>query len=117
MFTIDSGIANLLDRLSENLQVEYQQCINQLEFSSEFPAKLTECIGLIVLLRHSLHGLTSVTALQIELDGQTEWLAVTDVEYVRQHLADIHATVIAEVDLRIAIEDQYAGCACLTNLA
>ena len=59
---------------------------------------------------------TTVTCLQIELDGETQWLAVTDAEYVRQHLADIHATVLGECDLREAIEEQYAGCACLTFL-
>jgi hypothetical protein len=48
--------------------------------------------------------------------SQTQWLAVTDAEYVRLHLADIHAKVIGEFDLRVAIEEQYAGCACLTNL-
>lgn len=55
---------------------------------------------MVEALRRNLSGLTGVTALQIECDGQTEWLAVTDAEYVRQHLADIHAKVIGEVDLR-----------------
>jgi hypothetical protein len=113
---LDPIVADFLSRLTENLQEEFEERAAILEFDAKYPRRLAECLGLLDVLRRNLSGLTGVTALQIELDGQTEWLAVTDAAYVRQHLEDIHARVLAECDLRIAIDEQYAGCACLTNL-
>ncbi len=113
---IDPIVADLLSRLSENLQEDFEERAAILEFDANFPRRLAESLGLLDVLRRNLSGLTGVTALQIELDGQTEWLAVTDADHVRQHLADIHAKVIAEVDLKVALEEQYAGCACLCSL-
>lgn len=113
---IDPIVADLLSRLNENLREEFEERAAILEFDASFPRRLAESLGLLDVLRRNLSGLTGVTALQIELVGQVQWLAVTDAEFVRQHLADIHAKVIGESDLRVAIEEQYAGCACLTNL-
>jgi hypothetical protein len=113
---IDSIVADLLSRLNDNLREEFEERAAILEFDANFPRRLAECLGLLDVLRRNLSGLTGVTALQIELNGETQWLAVTDAEYVRQRLADIHAKVIGESDLRIAIEEQYGGCACLTFL-
>jgi len=113
---IDPIVGDLLSRLSDNLQEEFEERAAILEFDALYPRRLAESLGLLDVLRRNLFGLTGVTALQIELDGQTQWLAVTDAEYVRQHLADVHAKVIGEIDLRVAIDEQYAGCACLCNL-
>lgn len=113
---IDPIVADLLSRLSDNLQEEAIERMAILEFEANFPRRLAESLGLLDVLKRNLSGLTGVTALQIEIDGAVEWIAVTDAEYVRHHLADIHAKIISESDLRIAIEEQYAGCACLTNL-
>jgi len=113
---LDPIVADFLSRLTENLQEEFEERAAILEFDANYPRRLAECLGLLDVLRRNLSGLTGVTALQIELDGQTEWLAVTDAAYVRQHLEDIHARVLAECDLHIVIDEQYAGCACLTNL-
>ncbi len=114
---IDPIVADLLSRLSDNLQEEFEERAAILEFDANFPRRLAESLGLLDVLRRNLSGLTGVTALQIELDGETQWLAVTDVNFVREHLADIHAKVIGESDLRIAIDEQYSGCACLGFLA
>ena len=113
---IDPVIAELLSRLSDNLQEEFEERTAILEFDANYPRRIAECLGLLDVLRRNLSGLTGVSALHIELDGQSQWLAVSDAEYVRQHLADMHATVIGECDLRVTIEEQYAGCACLTFL-
>jgi len=113
---IDPIVGDLLSRLSDNLQEEFEERAAILEFDALYPRRLAESLGLLDVLRRNLSGLTGVTALHIELDGQSEWLAVTDAEFVREHLADIHAKVIGECDLRMAIEEQYAGVACLTNL-
>lgn len=111
---IDPIVVDLLSRLNEYLKEEFEERAAILEFDANFPRRLAECLGLLDVLRRNLSGLTGVTALQIELDGQTEWLVVTDAAYVREHLADVHAKVIGECDLRIAIEEQYAGCALLS---
>ncbi len=58
----------------------------------------------------------NITCLRIELDGSTEFVITTDLEYARKHMADIHAEVIAEEFIEEVIEQQYGGVAALTFL-
>ena len=109
-------IAELLERLATQLHSELKDRVEQIEFQADYPLRLESCIDLVESIRRNLSDLTGVTALQIEMDGQSEWLAVTNAQYVRAHLSDIHAKIIGEMDLRIVIDEQYAGCACLTHL-
>ena len=113
---IDPIVADLLARLSDNLQEEAEERMAILEFDANFPRRLAECLGLLDVLRRNLHGLSGVTCIQIELDGQTQWIAATSLDYARQHLVEIHAKEIAVFDLRTAIEEQYKGIAALTTL-
>ncbi len=113
---IDPVIADLLDRLSNQLHEEIEDRTRLLEFESAYPLRLASCLGQLEILRRNLTGLSAVTAMQIELDGQTQWIATTDPEHARQQLADIHATEIAVLDLRTVIDEQYSGVAALTFL-
>ncbi len=113
---IDPIVADLLARLTDNLREDFEERAGILEFDANFPRRLAECLGLLDVLSHNLTGLSGVTAMQIELDGQTQWIATTDPEHARQHLADIHATEIAVLDLRTVIDEQYSGLAALTFL-
>lgn len=113
---IDPIVADLLARLSENLREDFEERAAIMEFDAKFPRRLAECLGLLDVLGRNLTGLSGVSAMQIELDGQTQWIATTDLSHARQHLADMHAAEIAVLDLRTVIEEQYAGVAMLTNL-
>jgi len=113
---IDPIVADLLARLSDHLREDFEERAAIMEFDAQFPRRLAECLGLLDVLGRNLTGLSGVSAMQIELDGQTQWIAVTDLSHARQHLAAIHATEIAVLDLRTAIEEQYAGLALLTTV-
>ena len=113
---IDPIVADLLSRLNENLREDFEERAAIMEFDAQFPRRLAESLGLLDVLGRNLTGLSGVSAIQVELDGQTLWLAVTDMNHARQHLAAMHATEIAVLDLRTAIEEQYGGVAMLTNL-
>ncbi len=113
---IDPIVADLLSRLSENLQEEFEERAAILEFDANFPRRLAESLGLLDVLRRNLSGLSGVTGMQIALDGQTQFLAVTNVENAEAHAVDIHAEVIAVLDLREMLEEQYGGVAALTFL-
>ena len=113
---IDPIVADLLARLSDNLQEEAEERMAILEFDANFPRRLAECLGLLNVLRRNLAGLSGVTCIQIALNGQTQWIATTSLDYARQQLAEIHAREIAVFDLRTAIDEQYKGIAALTTL-
>lgn len=113
---IDPIVADLLARLNENIREQFEERAAIMEFDAEFPRRLAECLGLLDVLSRNLTGLTGVTAMQYELDGESQWLATTDLAYARQHLADICATEIAVLDLREVLEEQYGGVATLTTV-
>ncbi len=105
-----------MDRLSNQLHEEIEDRIRSLEFESAYPQGLARCLGLVEILRRNLTGLSSVSAMQVELDGAMQWIATSDLIYARQHFADIHATEVAVLDLRTVIDEQYSGVAALTFL-
>jgi hypothetical protein len=113
---IDPIVADLLSRLNDNLREEFEERAGILEFDANFPRRLAESLGLLDVLRRNLNGLSGVTGIQIELGGQTQWLATTDIDYARQHLAEVQATEIASMDLRTVIEEQYSGIAMLATV-
>ncbi|MCX7150552.1 MAG: hypothetical protein NTY05_14295 [Rhodocyclales bacterium] len=113
---IDPIVADLVARLNDNLREEFEERAAIIEFDANFPRRLAECLGLLDVLGRNLTGLSGVSAMQIEMDGQTQWIATTDLIYARQHLADMHAIEIAVLDLRTMIDEQYSGVAALTCL-
>lgn len=113
---IDPIVADLLARLKDNLREDFEERAAILEFDANFPRRIAESLGLLDVLRRNLTGLSGVSGMQIELDGQTQWIATTDLTYARQHLADIHATEIAVLDLRTVVDEQYAGMAMLATI-
>jgi hypothetical protein len=113
---IDPIVADLLARLNDNIREQFEERAAIMEFDAEFPRRLAECLGLLDVLSRNLTGLTGVSAMQIELDGETQWLATTDLNYARQYLADIHAVEVDVRDLREVLEEHYGGVATLTTL-
>jgi hypothetical protein len=113
---LDPLVADLLRRLNDNLREQFEERAAILEFDAHFPRGLAECLGLLDVLRCNLAGLSGVMAIQIEQDGQTQWIASTDLDHARQRLVEIHATEIAVLDLRTTIDEQYGGIAMLSTL-
>lgn len=113
---IDPVIADLLDQLSKNLQDEFEQRLRSIEFQTDYPHRIWICIELVETLRRNLTSQIHMTCLRVALDGSTEFVLTTDLEYALKHLADNHAEVIAEESIKEIIKRQYDRIAALTFL-
>jgi hypothetical protein len=60
--------------------------------------------------------LSGLVALEIELDGATEWLLAVDVAQARETLRDIGGAEIAVLDPADVVRMQYGGVALLGTL-
>ena len=86
------------------LREDFEERAGIIEFEAVLPRAHAECLALIDVLKRHPEVLTGsspviVTVLQIELDGETQWLLTTDLDFARRHLSDIGAIEIAVLDL------------------
>lgn len=109
-------LADLLGHRDANQLEAYEERAGILEFDAGISRQLAEAIALLDLIRLNPLALSGITALQVELDGSAEWLLTTDLTFARQHLADIGAKEVAEVNLANVVAKQYGGIAALTTL-
>ena len=109
-------VADLMARLDEQQQETHSERAAILEFDAGLNRQLSEALAILDLIRIAPSALSGITALQIEMDGGTEWLLTTDLALARQHLADIGAKEIAKVNLADVVAEQYGGIAALTTL-
>jgi phospholipase/lecithinase/hemolysin len=109
-------VADLLACLDEQQFEQFQERAAIMEFDAGLDRHLAEALALLDLIRLNPLALAGITALQVELDGATEWLLTTDLTLARQHLADIGAKEITVVNLADVVAQQYGGIATLTTL-
>ena len=109
-------VAAWVERLPPDLQELWEERAAIMQFDAGLDRQHAEALALLDLLRINPLALSGITALQVELDGSTEWLLTTDLAFARQHLADIGAKEIAKVNLADVVEQQYGGVAALTTL-
>ncbi len=109
-------VADLLACLDEQQHEQFQERAGILEFEAGLDRQLSEALAILDLIRIAPLALSGITVLQVELDGGTEWLLTTDLAFARQHLPDIGAKEIAEVNLADVVAQQYGGVAALTTL-
>lgn len=109
--------ANVLERCNEGQLEAWAERAAILEFEAGCqPRALAEALAVLDLLRHSPRLLTGLVALEIELDGASQWLLTTDLEMARRYLADIGGTEIAVLDPSDVVKAQYGGVAMLGTL-
>jgi hypothetical protein len=113
---IDEQVANLVNTLDMCLREEFEERAGILEFDALQPRNHAESLALIEVLRRHPEVLTGVTVLQIELDGETQWLLTSDLGFARRHLADIGGIEREVLTLSEVIHEQYGGVALLTTL-
>lgn len=109
-------VADLLNRLDADCREAFEERAGIIEFDAGLDRAHAEALAMLDVIR--LHPLcvSGITALQIELDGTTEWLLTTDVEYAHSYLATIHSKEIAMVKLTDVLREQYGGIATLGTL-
>lgn len=109
-------VADLLACLDEHQQEQFQERAGILTFDAGLDRQLAEALAILDLIRLNPLALSGITALQVELDGGSEWILTSDLEFARQHLADIGAKEVAVANLAEIVKQQYGGIAALTTL-
>ena len=110
-------VANVLERCDEGQLEAWAERAAILEFEAGCqPRALAEALAVLDLLRRSPWLLTGLVALEIELDGATQWLLTSDLEMARRYLTDIGGTEIAVLDPSDVVKTQYGGVAMLGTL-
>ena len=109
-------VADLLNRLDADRREAFEERAGVMEFDAGLDRAHAEALALLDLIHRHPLCLSGITVLQIELDGATEWLLTTDVDFARQHLADIFAHEIRVVNLIEVLHEQYGGIATLGTL-
>ena len=109
--------ANVLERCDEGQLEAWGERAAILEFDAGCqPRALAEALTVLDLLRQSPWLLTGLVALEIELDGATQWLLTTDLEQARSYLADSGGIEIAMLDPSDVVRAQYGGVTMLGTL-
>ena len=113
----DATVIEMVGRLGADDREAFEERAAIIEYDSHVPRAHAECLALLEVVRRSnALAVTSVVALQIELDGGTEWLLTTDPAFAREYLADIGGREVAVLDLADVIHEQYGGVAVLGTL-
>ncbi len=112
----DPLVAELVERLDANQREAWEERAAIMQFDGQLSRGHAECLALLDLLRRHPSVLSGVTVLQIELDGGTEWLLTTDLQYARRYVADVGGHEIAERHLPDVLLTQYGGIAVLNTL-
>ena len=109
-------VADLLNRLDADSREAFEERAGIMEFDAGLDRAHAEALALLDVIKLHPLCLSGITALQIELDGATEWLLTADVDFARRYLATIHAKEVAMVNLADVLNEQYGGVALLTVL-
>ena len=108
---------DVLERCDDGQLEAFTERAAILEFEAGIqPRPLAEALAVLDLLRQSPWLLTGLVALEIEMDGATQWLLTTDLPYARQYLADVGGNEIAVLDPAEVVRSQYGGVALLGTL-
>jgi len=112
----DAIVIEIVNRLGADAREAFEERAAIIEYDGQVPRAHAECLALLEVLRRDALAVTSVVALQIELDGGTEWLLTTDPAFAREYLADIGGSEVAVLDPADVIHEQYGGVAVLGTL-
>lgn len=112
----DDLVANIVARLDADAYERWSERAGIIEEACSLARGHAEALALIDLLVQQPWWLTGLLALQIELDGATDWLLTTDLVFARDHLADIGADEIAVLVPADVVAEQYGGIALLTTV-
>lgn len=112
----DELVARIVARLDADALEAYEERAALIEEGNSYNRRHAEALALIDLLQRQPWWLTGLIALQIDLDGATQWLLTTDLVFARHHLADIGADEIDLLAPADVVSEQYGGIAQLSTV-
>ena len=113
---IDALVADMVSGLDADQREEFEERAGIIEFDGKVPRAHAECLALLNVLRRHPSVLTGVVVLQVELNGTTQWLLITDRNVARKHLAKVGGIEIGVGNLAAVVREQYGGVATLTTV-
>lgn len=109
-------VGDVFDRLDAAQMETWQERCAVIEFDAGVSRSLAEALALIELLRREPSILTEVHVLEVDLDGQTQWLLTDDLAHARLVVADLGGVEIDCPPVGEVVRTQYGGIALLGTL-
>lgn len=106
-------VARLVNQLDAEQREQFEERAAIMEFDAGYPRQQAERLALLDLFSNR-EPLTTVTVIQVELDGRTQWMVTTDPQAARQRLADLGGIETSVRDLITVIDDDCHGVGLLT---
>lgn len=113
---LDALVANAVDKLDAELREEFEERAAIIEHDGNLPRGHAECLALLDLLVRHPYCLTGLAAVEVVLDGSTEWVLTSNLPFARRHLLDIGGNEIAVLDPVDVVRRQYGDVAMLCTL-
>lgn len=114
--TFEEVVANMLARCDDGAREFYEERAGLIAETCGIPMIHAEYQALLETLVRWSEIFTGVQALEVEIDGGTQWILTTDLAFARRHLADIGATEIGICHLADVVSEQYGHVALLCPL-
>jgi hypothetical protein len=114
---IDELVAEMVALLGADLREDFEERAAIIEFEAKQSCAHAECLALLFLLRRHPSVLTGVTVLQVEMDGVTQWLLITNLDRARKYLSDAGGIEIGVRDLAEVIKEQFESLAKLARIS
>ena len=112
----DAIVIEMVDRLGADDREAFEERAAIIEYDGQVPRAHAECLALLEVLRRNARAVEGLQVLQAEIDGGTEWLLTTNLNFARQRLAEIGGRGISVLDPAEVVEEQYGGVAILGTL-
>lgn len=113
----DPLVADVVNKLDAAALEDWSERAAIIEYSNVGISRPhAEALALIDLLKRQSWWLTGLLAIQIELDGSTEWVLTCDPVAARHYLADIGADEVAVLNPADVVHQQYGGVAMLATV-
>ena len=114
--TFEEVVANMLARCDDGAREFYEERAGIIAETCGIPVIHAEYQALLETLVRWPEIFTGVQALEVELDGGTQWILTTDPAFARRHLADIGGTEIGTRNPADVLSEQYGHVALLCTL-
>jgi hypothetical protein len=107
-------VARLVNQLDAGNREEFEERAAIMEFDAGLSRDHAECLAILDIVCRHPAAITGVSIMQVEMGGVTQWLATTDVQLARQHVAYLGGNERGLVDPIHVVEGKYGGIALLT---
>jgi hypothetical protein len=108
---IDPTVAELVDLLDDNLREMFEERAAIREHDGGHARAHAEALAMLDVLDRHPEALSTVTVLQVELNGKPHFYITTTEELVREHVSKTHAHVKAQRSVAWTVDEEFGGLA------